>query len=46
MLIIASFFSKKISFTGNELDGWAGNMGTIVIMSGFYLYGIKNNPFR
>ncbi len=39
-----AFFQKKISFTGHELDGWAGNMGTIVIMSGFYLYGIRNNP--
>ena len=39
-----ALFQKKISFTGHELDGWSGNIGTIVIMSGFYLYGIRNNP--
>ncbi len=39
-----ALFQKKISLTGHELDGWAGNMSTIIIMSGFYLYGIRNNP--
>ncbi len=37
-------FRKKTSITGHELDGWAGNIGTIIVMSGFYLYGIRNNP--
>ena len=37
-----AFFQKKISLTGHELDGWAGNMSTIIILSGFYLYGIGN----
>ena len=39
-----ALFQKKISLTGHELDGWAGNMSTIIILSGFYLHGIKIEP--
>lgn len=40
-----AYFKKQISLTGHELDGWAGNTGTTLVLAGFFLYGINNNPF-
>ena len=36
---------KEISLTGFELDSWAGDVGKTLVLAGFFLYGIENNPF-
>ena len=41
-----ALFQKKISLTGHELDGWAGNMSTIIILSGFYLWNWKQSFWK
>ena len=35
---------KQTTTIGHELDVWAGNIGTPIAMSGFFIYSIKNNP--
>jgi phosphatidylglycerophosphate synthase len=36
---------KQSTLIGHELDAWAGNTGTALVLAGFFLYGIHNNPF-
>ena len=34
------------SKTGAEIDAWAGYIGRIIIISGFSIYALKNNPIE